>query len=183
MGFKILQIESEIAEFCELVRAEGVTSYLEIGSCWGGSLDRIVRSMPRGSRAVSVDLPGKRGNETEISLRRIVDRLRGDGYGMTLIFGNSHAADIISRVRLMAPFDLVMIDGDHSGDGVRADWRNYGSLGRMVAFHDANDTKDRPGRTAIEVHDFWRELRDKHERHREIFYDEGKNGIGVLWRN
>jgi cephalosporin hydroxylase len=182
MGFKILQLESEIAEFIEIVRKEGVTSYLEIGSCWGGTLDRIVRAMPKGSRAVAVDLPTKRAEETLPSLERIAQALRTDGYNVTVIVGDSTDNKTISRVRLMAPFDLLFIDANHTEPYVRKDWANYGKLAEIVAFHDANDTKVRDaGRLPIEVKPVWDEMKAYYP-HREIFHEEKRNGIGVLWR-
>lgn len=44
--------------------------------------------------------------------------------------------------------DLVLIDGDHSYEGVKADWEMYAPKVRvngMVAFHDKENTRDFPG--------------------------------------
>ncbi|MCP6769556.1 hypothetical protein NL529_32390, partial [Klebsiella pneumoniae] len=56
---KLLQREEEFAWFVDLLTRERIGSYLEIGSKFGASLDRIARSMPKGSRVVSVDLPSQ----------------------------------------------------------------------------------------------------------------------------
>lgn len=47
-----------------------------------------------------------------------------------------------------ALIDLVFIDGDHSPEGVRADWEAFSPLvrvGGLVLFHDAMNTRDFPG--------------------------------------
>jgi len=81
---------------------------------------------------------------------------------------------------------LLFIDGDHSYDGVRADFENYAPLvrpGGLIAFHDV-DSASHP---ASEVDRLWKQLRDLYDA-REIIdtaNDEqsGRYGIGVLfWR-
>jgi predicted O-methyltransferase YrrM len=45
------------------------------------------------------------------------------------------------------PVDFVFIDGDHSEDGLLADWRAWRPLvepGGIVALHDSRSTPDRP---------------------------------------
>ena len=46
-----------------------------------------------------------------------------------------------------APVDFVFIDGDHSEDGLLADWRAWSPLvepGGIVALHDSRSTPERP---------------------------------------
>ena len=62
----VLQNRQELDEFRRLIIAEGVRSYLEIGSKFGGSLWWIATSMPRGSRVVSIDLPWGDGSFKEV---------------------------------------------------------------------------------------------------------------------
>ncbi len=51
----LLQNKREHDEFLAILKAENVTSYMEIGSMYGGSLWQAARSLPMGSRVVSVD--------------------------------------------------------------------------------------------------------------------------------
>ena len=50
------------------------------------------------------------------------------------------STEVIDEVRALTDrIDLLFIDGDHSYEGVRADWEAYGSMlgpGSVVAFHD-----------------------------------------------
>jgi predicted O-methyltransferase YrrM len=184
---EILQDESEIAALADLVRTEGVRSYLEIGSKFGGSLQRVAQAMPVGSRVVSVDLPKgtKAWMQSEPSLRNVITELNKDGYDAHLIWGNSQDAKVIEQCRKLGPYDCILIDADHRLPGVTADWDNYGSMGHMIAFHDiAWHRADTWVGTRIDVPEFWAQLKP-HYRHKEfIMCPTGKNnGIGVLWRN
>jgi predicted O-methyltransferase YrrM len=182
----ILQDEAEISAFADLVRSEGVRSYLEIGSKFGGSLKRVADVMPVGSRIVSVDLPKgtKAWVQSEPSLRGVIDGLKKDGYDAHLIWGNSQDAKVIDRVRNLGPYDCILIDADHRLPGVTADWDNYASMGSIIAFHDiAWRRAPEWAGTRIDVPEIWNQLKAGY-RHKEfIMCPTGKNnGIGVLWR-
>ena len=109
--------------------------------------------------------------------------LRQAGYDCHLIIGDSTDANIIEHVRKLAPFDLVFIAANHTEAYVRADWRDYGPLARMVAFHDISHvTQPKPPKLPIEVHKVWGELKKGRDRFLEIRRSPGHNGIGVLWQ-
>lgn len=188
------QDEREISEFCALLTNEGVRSYLEVGSKFGGSLWRAANALPIGSRIVAVDLPGgtKTWAESKLSLKGCIAALNAKGYDAQVIWGNSTDPSVIERVRALGPFDATLIDADHRWDpanpepnGVQADWLNYGPMARIVAFHDLSWKRapDWVG-TRINVPEFWASIKDGY-RHREIVHcPTGKNnGIGVLWRS
>ena len=58
------------------------------------------------------------------------------GYRAEFFIGSSRDLAIIEAAQQRAPFDTALIDGDHSYEGARADGIAYGSLARIVAFHD-----------------------------------------------
>jgi hypothetical protein len=183
----ILQDETEINSFIEIVKQENVRSYLEIGSKHGGSLWRIANSMPIGSRVVSVDLPQADGSfkNSQPNLEECVEELLRRGYDAYLIIGDSTDQKVVSAVRELGPFDLCFIDGYHTEPFVRADWDNYGPMARMVAFHDIGWLADRGHSTkkaTIEVPKVWREIKQNY-RWREIMECPRDNGIGILWRH
>lgn len=182
------QDEAEIAAFAGLLAAEGVKSYLEVGSKFGGSLWRAATALPPGSRIVSVDLPGgtKAWRESEASLKACHAELRRLGYDTHAIWGSSFDAKVIAQVRALGPFDAALIDADHRMSGVTQDWKNYGPMARIVAFHDLawKRAPEWVG-TRIDVPEFWASIKDGFERTQEIILcPTGKNnGIGVLWRD
>ncbi len=180
------QEESEIAAFCELVRAEGASSYLEIGAKFGGSLWRVAQALKLNSRIVAVDLPrGTRlWSQSEQSLKSCAEELRSQGHTVNLIWGDSTSQITIGRVTALGPFDVVFIDANHTMPYLRQDAAHYGKLGKMVAFHDIAWYRppDWDG-VRIDAPEFWNEIKNDY-RHQEIKFDLKQKdfGIGVIWR-
>lgn len=183
----ILQDDAEIDGLAALFAEEGVRSFLEIGSKFGGSLSRIASRLPLGSRVVSVDLPKgtKAWPQSEVDLRATIQRLQTQGYDARLIWGDSTAPAVIEQVRALGPFDAIFIDANHTLPFVQKDWANYGPMGRLVAFHDIAWKRAPTWEgTRIDVPEFWDRIKAGY-RHQEFkFCPTGKNnGIGVLWRS
>ncbi len=182
-----MQCQSELDRFCELVKAENASSYLEIGAKFGGSLWRVAQVLKPGSRIVAVDLPGGtvKWTASEPSLASCCQALLQLGHNPDVIWGDSTDPFVVKQVfRSITRFDVVMIDANHTIPYLRKDWHNYGTMGRMVAFHDI--AWSRPlawDGVRIEVSEFWNELKSAY-RHEEIKLDSSgqDNGIGVLWR-
>jgi hypothetical protein len=173
------QIASEFAQYAGLLMRDGVKSYLEIGSQYGASLWSAAKVLPKGSRIVSVDMPQK--SETSDSLKECISELNKLGFNTHLFLGDSSLYDLVKHVSSLGPFDCIFIDGDHTLPGVTADWKNYGLMGKMVAFHDiAWDKPVRKWPNQIEVCKLWRELKKTH-RHVEFIAPGSYKGIGVLW--
>ncbi len=180
------QDPDEIAAFCALLAREGVRSYLEIGSKFGGSLWRVGEALAPGARIVSVDMPGgtKAWKDSEVSLKACHAALADKfGHETHAIWGDSSAWAIIGAVEALGPFDAILIDADHRLPGVTRDWLTYGPMGRIVAFHDLawRRAPDWVG-TRIDVPQLWASIKDAYRHEEIICCPTGKNnGIGVLW--
>jgi predicted O-methyltransferase YrrM len=183
----MLQDEAEIEALARLFAAEGVKSYLEIGSKFGGSLQRIASVMPVGSRIVSIDMPKgtKAWPQSHTSLEDLILDLGKKGYDARVMFADSQDPMTVKKASWHAPYDAILIDADHRLPGVRKDWLNYGPMGRLIAFHDIawRRAPEWIG-TRIDVPEFWNEIKHGY-RHQEFkLCPTGKNnGIGVLWRS
>ncbi len=185
---KLLQNKKEHDAFLSILESEKVKSYMEIGSMYGGSLWTVANSLPKGSRVVSVDYAIDTP-EARPHLEACIKELRHVGYDAHLVFGDSTDQDTVDRTRALGPFDCVFIDGAHTLEGVKADWENYGPMGRIVGFHDIawNDTwrSSVPGRPfkAMGVPQVWNEVKQGY-RSTELKFHVPSNyyGIGVLWR-
>src|SRR5262245_32054074 len=128
---KVLQNPAELDRFIALVRRENVRDYLEVGCKFGGSLWRIVtQGIPRGGRVVAVDLPhgDTSFKESQPHLEACVRQLQAMRYDAHLFIGDSTDPIIVEKVLELAPFDLCLIDANHTETYVCKDWANYGEM-------------------------------------------------------
>jgi predicted O-methyltransferase YrrM len=177
----MLQDPREWKEFLDIVKSENIRSYLEIGSKLGGTLWSVATNLPPGARVVAVDMPFPGKHEKDV--RKCIDELKQRKYDAHAVIGDSTHPETVKRVKSLAPFDLVFIDGNHTDPFVRADWKNYGPLGRIVAFHDISWVERNPPIHKVPIHvpQFWNEIKGDY-RHTEIRYCPCDYGIGVLWK-
>lgn len=122
----------------------GPKHYLEIGARRGGSFWMLTQAMPKGSLAIAIDLPGARWGDAESDafLLDNVAELEERGYAAYAMLVDSHHASTalaLENMAVMPAFDLIMVDGDHTREGVELDfemYRRYVAPGGMMAFHD-----------------------------------------------
>jgi hypothetical protein len=186
-GTKMSQHKDELRKFVNLLLAERVTRYLEVGARHGDTFHHIMTALPPGSVGLAVDLPDAHWGlpDSGPALRRCVSDLRSRGYDAHLIFGDSHSSAVQRQAREIGPFDAVLIDGDHRYEPAMQDWIDYSPMGRIVALHDIDgegNTSARSG-AAMEVPRVWREVRGGADvlRSKEIIGKRRGLGIGVLW--
>ena len=176
------QERSEICCFLNLIRDEEVKTACEIGSFYGGTLFMLTRVLPENAEVISIDWPEaqKEGSRRRKPFHEAFARAK---QRVSVIYGNSR--DIETQVelgaQLSAPLDLLFIDGDHSANGVRADFSNYVQYvrpGGMIAFHDIAPRQ----RLLHGVPDFWDQLRHSYRSVQFISENaEEPFGIGVIW--
>lgn len=123
----------EISAFRMLLRLKGVKRYLEIGSRNGDTFHYIVSALGPDAWGVAVDWPGH-GEGEATSLQRLTKTVAA--LPAKAIVGSSQDEAVIFAVNANGPYDAILIDGDHTYEGVMADWRVYGQLAPIVAFHD-----------------------------------------------
>lgn len=133
---------AELAEVLYLVAQEDPTVVVEIGSAWGGTLHAW------------------RGLPTVPLVYGVTMRHYGfppDREGITVLEGDSHDRATLQRLKDQMGgrwASVLFIDGDHTFDGVVADWRMYGPLvapGGLVLFHDVRCAGEEAVRQAWET--------------------------------
>lgn len=177
-----LQHEGELQEFLEIYKEMQPKKVLEIGSFYGGTLWFFIKNNPdKLETLISLDMlipqTDKRYNEM------IESRSKWNDWCPFLLDfytfeGNSRDQSIIETIKkdnYLNEIDLLHIDGDHSYEGVKADYENFKSLvkpGGIIVFHDV---------VGIEtVARFWNELKEQFpESFRTISHENGW-GIGIL---
>ena len=155
----------------------------EIGTAAGGTLFLLTRVSAPDALIVSIDLV------IAPHTRALRGRLARREQRVVSLSGDSHSEETAARLERLLdekPLDVLFIDGDHSYDGVRADFERYSPLvrsGGIVALHDINeDFRTRHGietpSISGEVPRFWRELKDRH-RTEELIADPEQDGFGI----
>jgi predicted O-methyltransferase YrrM len=140
-GVASLQID-EAALIFRLARDAHGGPVAEIGRFKGGSTVVFATALPDGIELWSYDLhvalrPDMTGEQLDAELRDALGRL-GLAHKVHLLVGDSRTVEPPPE-----PLSLLLIDGDHSYEGAKADfarWREFVRPGGHVLFHDAVDT-------------------------------------------
>jgi predicted O-methyltransferase YrrM len=141
--------------------AAGRRHVVEIGVYEGSSAVLLCEVLGADAELHLIDPFGHHGwalpagwGATEGASRRVVERARRRRDGPRVVWHVDYSASVAER--WTDPVDLVFVDGDHSEDGVRADWEGWQRLvrpGGAVVFHDARLSQDGgrglPGPTAV----------------------------------
>jgi len=177
----------EIEELYRTVCALQPKQVLEVGTARGGTLYLWAQAAADNAIIVSVDLPdGDFGGAYPVEKVPFYREFARSGQVLHLLRKDSHDPKTINEVRelfVVGPLDFAFIDGDHTYEGVKADFENFGPLvrpGGLIAFHDILPRPDMP---SIQVDKFWAELKTIYKTRDLIGTDASgrKIGIGLLY--
>lgn len=97
-----------------------------------------------------------------------------------MIVGSSASQTVQAEILKHGPFDVVFVDGDHSYDGVTADWEFAQQLQpRLIAFHDIASTV-KHSREGCSVDILWAKIKLAGMKTGEKIVGCGWGGIGVV---
>jgi cephalosporin hydroxylase len=186
-----LQIRSEIEALLAHLERLRPRVVVEIGTAHGGTLFLLSRVAAHDALIVSVDLPGGAFGGGYPAWRAPLYRsFRRERQRIELLRADSHEHATVERVRAIAGgahLDVLLIDGDHSYEGVSQDYECYGPLvraGGVVILHDIVESTAEArehNHFVGDVPEFWRQVSEGRERC-EFVEDpaQGYAGIGVL---
>lgn len=179
----VTQQPDEIRWLFEMVRAEQAQAVLEIGLDEGGTLFLWTRAVAPGALLMSIDTRplGSLGIRSPFPLIR--RSFAHSSQRVELVMpADSHDPATRARVESLLggrPLDFLFIDGDHSREGVWADFELYAPLvrpGGLIAFHDVSEDTY----PAVEgVMLFWREFKRGHVTEECVAGHGPGYGIGV----
>jgi len=182
---KPLQVRHEISGLTHAVSKQKPKRLLEIGTARGGTLFLLTRSAADDAHVLSVDLPGGWFGGGYPWWKRVLYRaFARPGQRLDLIRADSHSQETVERVKRTLggePLDFLMIDGDHTYEGVKRDFESYAPLvrpGGVVALHDIVPNRVE---TTSQVDRFWREVKDgRPVKELVADWDQSWAGIGVI---
>lgn len=167
------QIRDEIKQLAKDIEKLSPSSILEIGTSNGGTLYIWARHVKSCRRIISLDLP-RGSTRTKTEFFRLFDETKE----FCFLRGNSHdkgTVDKLARILGQAKVEFLFIDGDHSYEGVRQDFRDYAQFvarGGVVALHDI---MYHPG---YGVSQFWNEIKSQYPS-KEIIASRNQMGYGI----
>ena len=182
-----MQKPSEITAFYELVAPMKLKTVVEIGTASGGVFWGLCQLAASDAKVVSIDLPGGPfGGGYTAEEERKFHLFGKKGQQLFFLKMDSHRKETLSKLREIigrAKIDLLVIDGDHTYDGVKADWEMYSPLvkgGGVVMFHDICHHPTIP---ECQVERFWKEIKQTGRKTVEYIDEADRNwgGIGVVF--
>jgi FkbM family methyltransferase len=149
------QRPDELADVLEVVTRSEAQVLLELGCDLGGTLYAWRKACPDVA-VLGVTLADNSFATGGTDGGSLVD------HGATVHIGDSHDPETRAWVldqlrRLRRPLGVLVLDGDHSVDGIWADLRDYGPLvrpGGLILLHDIASVGD----PRAEVHEVWPDL-------------------------
>ncbi|HHJ17311.1 MAG TPA: class I SAM-dependent methyltransferase [Gammaproteobacteria bacterium] len=175
---KTIQKPSEITALAHAVAELKPKVILEIGTAKGGTL--LIWSSIATDRVITCDI-------SDMSVQADLYKSLpppGSSCKVELLVGDSHSVGFKKRVAETLgdqKVDFLFIDGDHTLQGVTADYNNYREFvrpGGIIAFHDILENQPLE---VNQVFHLWKEL--KKECDTEEFvddYDQCGYGIGII---
>jgi len=182
--FSLIQIPEEILGLMRLLQREQPKVAGEIGTFRCGNLFLMRHTIPSIHTLIGIDQILRR--------KELFRRLSASHPRAHLIEGGSRARGTIGAVSKALngnKFDFLMIDGDHTYEGVKADFLHYRQFvreGGLIAFHDIvpDLTTRMKSPTRLSkcysggVPIFWNEIRDRFACE-EFVADREQDGFGI----
>jgi cephalosporin hydroxylase len=194
LGVKIgpSQIPSEIRQLIRLVAELRPRTVLEVGTYKGGTFFMFARVAAPDALLISLDLPPGRMEAPTGGFDvgyapwqgRLFRSFAREQQRVELVQADSHdpkTGETIRRRLAGRPVDFLLIDGDHTYPGVKADFEMYSPLvraGGVIAFHDIV-----PGPEARVggVPRFWQEVKQNRTAREFVAdWEQKAFGIGVI---
>jgi hypothetical protein len=158
MGYGLLhwQYPNQFSQYLVQISKQKIETYLEIGVRHGGTfvitLEYLNRFHPI-RKAIGVDIRPCPG----------LSKYKRMNPHVSFTAANSRSSDFRQLVEAEGPFDLVLIDGDHSVEGCRNDFEVVKDSAKIIVFHDIVSVPV-PG-----VGSVWREVKSQYNNRFDFF--------------
>jgi cephalosporin hydroxylase len=177
-----MQKPGELKSMLDVAADMRPKNLLEIGTAHGGTYFALAHTAMDSANLISVDKPGGSfGGGYKPRGKKRIQTYGLPTQNLELLQADSHDPDTLERVvdsLRDEPLDFLMIDGDHSYEGVKQDWEMYSPLvgeGGVIALHDVAEHEADP---RCQVSQLWQEI--KQARSTQEFIDPVADG-GKQW--
>ena len=178
------QKRAEVLALAERVRDLKPARVVEIGCYAGGTLSLFAQASPPDARLLSLDIGFMEFRDTAIPAFAVAAQR------ITCLTADTHQPATVEKMRKWLGgklIDFLFIDGDHSYEGVHADFRMYAPLvrpGGLIGFHDIIlDYRQRYGRETTAdvggVPQFWADINAKGYAVEELIENPEQDGMGI----
>lgn len=210
---KAMQLREELIELSTILDEREPKSALEIGTANGGTLYTWSRFLTSISDIISLDLPDGRFGGGYPKRKQSIYRQFSAETDMHFVRANSHSEETFNRVESLIEenlngdsVDFLFIDGDHTYDGVKADFEMYSDLvakNGIIALHDivhhpddedvvnelrqSEDIDPRylewgTNHPSVNVREFWDEIKGEYSTKEVIAHEKQTwGGIGLIY--
>jgi len=183
VNFKAAQIKEEILSLLYELKQNPPRLLLEIGTATGGTLFMLTQIAAEDAEIYSIDLPlgpyGAGYFKYKIPLFKSFTKKQQK---INLIRKDSHDINTVHLIQSLLnnkKLDFLFIDGDHTYEGVKKDFKLYSPLVKsdgLIAFHDIKkDLLD----SNVEVDKFWQEIKNKYQFKEFISNNKNQSGCGI----
>ena len=177
-SYLAIQEEPEIKFILE--NCKGKKNFIEIGTDYGGTFAAIAEVVK--GKCITVDLELGSFGDKGVDYKARNSAFKRDIKDVTIISGDSHCIDTVEQVRTALDGELaevLFIDGDHTYDGVKADYLNYKQFvadNGIIIFHDIIESEFHKIQ-GCRVDKFWNEL---HGEKRQLISTDRWMGVGII---
>jgi cephalosporin hydroxylase len=190
-----LQKPTELAAFLQFADELGhsLNTVVEIGTAQGGTFGALCEIAADDALIVSIDLPGGDKDETSANdkygardVRKMAGYAKSDQQVKFLRADSQKPATRAELERILGDrtIDLLFIDGDHSYEGVKADFKLYQPLVASTGVIGLHDVATHVV-AGVRVDMFWAELKKRFAVRECIYPGEDRGwgswaGIGII---
>ena len=185
MSFGAIQKPTELNALLTYLKDEFLKIVVEIGTSRGGVFYTLCQMSQARAVIVSIDLPGGEfGGEYTFLDEQLLRTFGKTKQELHFLRKDSHLKSTkkeLLKILGSRKIDLLLIDGDHTYEGVKKDWLMYSSLvknGGIIVFHDICFHPKIPD---CQVEKFWKEIKPLYQVTEFIdSSDMTWGGIGIL---
>jgi cephalosporin hydroxylase len=181
------EFESLLKEYQKL----NASRVIEIGSLYGWALQHFIHYSQQGSTVLAIDLPVRnfvgpfdwRVEKQEKNYKEVWPQwAKTNKTKLFLIPDISQKQETLNKTKEIfnnKEIDFLFIDGDHTYNGVKQDYKMYGPLvrkGGIIAFHDIGLNEEGG------VYNLWNEIKSTKKEYKEFLFEKNnEKGIGLLY--